>query len=79
MSTDVAGAVVPGPVVPGPIVTSTDDLDLEIAAAGVVLGSARGRFERCPSAENQALIDEAQAEVDRLLDQRLVLQGLTAR
>src|SRR4051812_12592515 len=60
------------------IVTSVDELDVEIAVAYIALGSVRGRFERCPSAENQLRIDEAAAEVDRLLDQRLVLQQLAA-
>jgi hypothetical protein len=55
------------------IVPSTDDLDVEIAVVAVVLSGARGRFDRCPSAENQRRIDEAAAEVDLLLDQRLVL------
>jgi hypothetical protein len=77
MSTDVTSAVVPGPV-GSRIVTSTDELDLEISVAFVGLGSARGRFERCPSAENQGRIDEASAEVDRLLDQRLILQRPTS-
>jgi hypothetical protein len=72
MSTDVTS-----PVVTSPLITSTDELDLEISVAFVGLGGARGRFQRCPSAENQGRIDEAQAEVDRLLDQRLVLQQLT--
>jgi hypothetical protein len=61
-----------------PIVTSTDELDLEISVAWITLGSARGRFSRCPSAENEQRVDAATAEVDRLLDQRLVLQQLQA-
>ena len=61
-----------------PIVTSTDELDLEISVAFIALGSARGRFDRCPSAENQRRVDEAAAEVDGLLDQRLVVTQLTA-
>jgi hypothetical protein len=59
------------------IVTCTDDLDLEIAVAAVALSGARGRFDRCPNAENQLRVDEAGAEVDRLLDQRLVLARLS--
>jgi hypothetical protein len=59
-----------------PIVTSTDELDLEISVAFIALSSARGRFERCPSGENQRLIDEAAAEVDQLLDQRLLVVQL---
>jgi hypothetical protein len=61
-----------------PIVTSTDELDLEIAVAFIALSSARGRFDRCPSAENEKRVDEAAAEVDELLDQRLVVTQLAA-
>jgi hypothetical protein len=57
-----------------PIVTSVDEIDLEISVAYIALGSARGRFDRCPSGENQRRIDEAAAEMDRLLDQRLGLR-----
>jgi hypothetical protein len=60
------------------IVISVDELDLEIAVAHIALGSARGRFDRCPSGENQVRVDAAEAEVDRLLDQRLVVSRLTA-
>ena len=59
-----------------PIVTSVDEIDLEISVAYIALGSARGRFHRCPSGENQRRVDEAAAEMDRLLDQRLVLRQL---
>ena len=59
-----------------PIVTSVDEIDLEISVAYIALGSARGRFDRCPSGENQRRIDEAAAEMDRLLDQRLILRQL---
>jgi hypothetical protein len=60
------------------ILTSVDELDLEISVAYIALGSVRGRFERCPSAENQVRVDEAEAEMDRLLDQRLVVTQLNA-
>jgi len=59
-----------------PIVTSVDEIDLEISVAYIALGSARGRFDRCPSGENQRRIDDAAAEMDRLLDQRLLLRRL---
>jgi hypothetical protein len=59
------------------IVTCTDDLDLEIAIAAAALSGARGRFDRCPSPENQLRVDEAGAEVDRLLDERLVVSRMT--
>ena len=58
------------------ILTNVDELDLEISVAYIALGSARGRFDRCPSGENQHRVDEAVAEMDRLLDQRLVLAQL---
>jgi hypothetical protein len=61
-----------------PIVTSVDELDLEISVAYIAVGSARGRFARCPSGDNQLLVDQALAEVDRLLDQRLVVTQLNA-
>jgi hypothetical protein len=61
-------------IVMGHIVTGVDELDLEISVAFIALGSARTRFDRCPSGENQRRVDEAVAEVDRLLDERLVLE-----
>ena len=57
-----------------PSVTSVDELDLEISVAYIALGGARSVFSRCPSAENQRRVDDAAAEVDRLLDQRLAVQ-----
>lgn len=54
-----------------PAIVTIDQLDLEIALAHVGVGGARAAFSRCPSAENQQRVDEALAEVDRLLDQRL--------
>ncbi len=54
-----------------PSITSVDEIDLEISVAFIALGSARGLWNRCPSAENERRVDEAEAEVDRLLDQRL--------
>jgi hypothetical protein len=56
------------------LLTSVDELDVEISVAFIALGSARSRFDRCPSGENGRRVDEAVAEVDRLLDQRLILQ-----
>ena len=57
-----------------PAVTSIDELDLEISVAYITLGSARERFLRCPSAENEQRVAGAEAEVDRLLDARLSFQ-----
>ncbi len=53
-------------------VPGTDVLDLEISLAYVALVSARGLFDRCPSAENEKRVVETAAEVDRLLDRRLI-------
>ena len=58
-----------------PTVTSLDQIDLDISVAYIALGGVRGLFSRCPSAENQRLVDEAEAEVNRLLDQRFAVQG----
>lgn len=52
-------------------ISGTDELDLEISLAYVVLGGARGMWSRCPSAENAGRVEEAAAELDRLLDRRL--------
>jgi hypothetical protein len=60
------------------ILTSVEELDLEISLAYIALGSARDRWQRCPAAENQARVDEALTEMDRLLDQRLVVQELAS-
>ena len=58
-----------------PIVTSVDEIDVEISVAYIALGGARGLFERCPSAENERRVAAAEAEVDRLLDQRLAVRS----
>ena len=55
-------------------VSNIVELDLEISVASIALGSARQRFGRCRSAENAERVSEALAEVDRLLDARLVVQ-----
>jgi hypothetical protein len=57
-----------------PSVISIEELDLEISVAYVALGGARGVWNRCPSAENERRVEEAEAEVDRLLDQRLAVR-----
>jgi hypothetical protein len=54
-----------------PTVTSFEQLDLEISVAYIALGSARTVRSRCPSAENERRVDAAEAELNRLLDQRL--------
>ena len=58
-----------------PTVTSLDEIDLDIAVAYIALGAARSGFTRCPSAENQRAVDDAEQAVDRLLDARLAAQS----
>jgi hypothetical protein len=57
-----------------PSVTTIDEIDLEISVAYIALGGARGVWQRCPTAENGRRVDEAEADVNRLLDQRLAAQ-----
>ncbi len=57
-----------------PTVTSLDQIDLDIAVAYIALGAARHALERCPSGENAADVDAAEAAVNRLLDTRLTVQ-----
>ncbi|RFU18973.1 hypothetical protein [Geodermatophilus marinus] len=52
-------------------VTSLDDLDLEIAVAYIALGVARSAHAHSPSGPNTRRVEDAVAEVDRLLDTRL--------
>ena len=52
-----------------------ENLDLEISVAYITLGGAREVWNRCPVVENQLRIDAAEAEVNRLLDRRLVVQA----
>ncbi len=58
-----------------PSVTTIDEIDLEISVAYIRLGGVRVRWERSPSPENARRVDEAQAEVDRLLDERFRAQS----
>jgi hypothetical protein len=55
-------------------ITCIENLDLEISVAYLTLGGARDLWTRCPVAENQRRVDAAEAEVNRLLDRRLVVQ-----
>jgi hypothetical protein len=59
-----------------PIVTSVDEIDLAISVAYNALGSARGRFDRCPSGENQRRIDGGAPAMDRPGAQRQILGEL---
>jgi hypothetical protein len=54
-------------------ITCIESLDLEISVAYITLGGAREVWTRCPVVENQQRIDEAEAEVNRLLEQRLAV------
>ena len=58
-----------------PSITTIEEIDLEISVAYIRLGGVRGRWERSPAAENARRVDEAQAEVDRLLDERFRAQS----
>jgi hypothetical protein len=58
----------------GPTVTSLDQIDYDISVAYIALGVARSSWDRCPSAENARVVDEAESCVDRLLDERLATQ-----
>jgi hypothetical protein len=54
--------------------TCIENLDLEISVAYITLGGARQVWTRCPVVENQQRVDAAEAEVNRLLERRLVVQ-----
>ena len=56
-------------------VTSPDTLDLDLALALVALHVARAMWDHCPSAANIRRLQEAQADVDALLDRRLGAAG----
>jgi hypothetical protein len=51
-----------------------ENLDLEISVAYITLGGAREVWARSPLVVNQQRVDAAEAEVNRLLDRRLVVQ-----
>jgi hypothetical protein len=55
----------------GPTTTSLDRVDLDLSVASIALGVARSSWDRCPSAENACAVADAEACVDRLLDERL--------
>ena len=55
--------------------TCIENLDLEISVAYITLGGAREVWAGCPVVANQQRVDEAEAEVNRLLDRRLAVQG----
>ena len=51
-----------------------ENLDLEISVAYITLAEAREVWTRSPDVENKKRVDEAEAEVNRLLDRRLAVQ-----
>jgi len=53
-----------------PTVTSLDQLDYDISVAYIALGVARSSWHRCPSPENERLVDNAEGCVNRLLEER---------
>jgi hypothetical protein len=61
-----------------PSTTTLDELDLEISVAYIALGGARGMFDRSPNAENERRVGAAEAELDRLLDERLAAREALA-
>ena len=58
-----------------PTVTSLDQIDYDISVAYIALGVARSSYDRCPSAENARVVDDAEGSVNRLLEQRFAIQG----
>jgi hypothetical protein len=54
-----------------PSSTSIDRIDEVISVAHIALGVARRSFEHCPSAENERRVNEAEADIDRMLDARI--------
>lgn len=59
-------------------VTSLDQLDYDISVAYIALGVARSAWQRCPSLENERLVDDAERCVNRMLEERFSI-GSTAR
>jgi hypothetical protein len=57
-----------------PTITTTDELDLEISVAYIALGGARVVWDRSPTGDNARRVADAEAEVNRLLDERLAAE-----
>jgi hypothetical protein len=57
-----------------PSTTILDELDHDISIAYIALGVARSAWARCPSGENERLIGDAEAAVNRLLEERFAAQ-----
>jgi hypothetical protein len=58
-----------------PSITTIEEIDLEISVAYISLGGVRVLCDRSPTAENARRLQEAQEEVDRLLDARLLARA----
>jgi hypothetical protein len=57
-----------------PTVTTLDALDTDIAIAWIALTAARRAWSRCPSGENERLVGDAEAALNRLLEERFATQ-----
>ena len=57
-----------------PTITAVDQIDFDVSAAYIALGTARHAWTHCPSAENARLVDRAEAEVNALLEMRFASQ-----
>ena len=53
-----------------PTITRLEEIDYELSVAYIALGIARTSWRHCPSAENARSVAQAEADVDRLLDER---------
>ncbi|MGY1805229.1 hypothetical protein ACI78T_18250 [Blastococcus sp. SYSU D00922] len=58
-----------------PDMACIENLDLEISIAYITLGGAREVWNRSPVDANQRRVLAAEAEVNRLLERRLVVQS----
>lgn len=61
-----------------PTITTLDEIDYEISVAYIALGVARNAWQRCPSAENAGVVDRAEADIDRLLDDRIARRRVSS-
>ncbi len=59
-----------------PTITSLDEIDYEISVAYIALGVARSAWKHCPSGDNEGAVRRAEAEIDRLLDDRNARRAL---
>jgi hypothetical protein len=57
-----------------PTASILDELDYDISVAYIALGVARTSWAACASVDNARLVDEAEASVNRLLEERFAAQ-----